>query len=79
MTTNPDREREDRVVAHLRAHGLLGAEANRERRTPQRWRAPVIAAAAVLVLAVLSVIADRRFKPAPPSEPAVTPTLLVWY
>jgi len=79
MTTNPDREREDRVVAHLRTHGLLGAEANRERRTPQRWRAPVIAAAAVLVLAVLSVIADRTLRPVPPSEPAATPTLLVWY
>jgi hypothetical protein len=78
MNTNEDRVREDRVVAHLRAHGLLGGQAVRDVARP-RWRGPVIAAAAAVVIGVLSLIADRTLRSPAPSEPNQDPTLLIWY
>jgi len=78
MTTNEDREREDRVVAHLKSRGLLGGQAVRAV-ARSRWRVPVIAAAAVVVIGVLSLIVDRTLRSPAPSDPDQTPTLLIWY
>jgi hypothetical protein len=78
-----DSAREDRVVEHLRSHGVFGATPVAvHRRAPagrHRLRRGVIAAAAVLVLGVLGVVADRKLRPHVPSAPPDEPTLLIWY
>jgi anti-sigma-K factor RskA len=82
-----EREREDRVVAHLRRHGAFGGvnvpapgDANQGTRPAlRRWRVPMIAAAAAVVLGVLSVIADRSRRAEPPVVTAEAPQLLIWY
>lgn len=82
-----EREREDRVVAHLRQHGVFGGarmpapeDADQGTRpTLRRWRVPMIAAAAAVVLGVLSVIADRTRRAEPPVVTAEAPQLLIWY
>jgi hypothetical protein len=83
-----DPAQEDRTVEYLRSHGVFGVPsavtpihiADSPRRTSGRWRAPLIAAAAVLLFAFISVLASRKPRPATYDMPqASSPRLLVWY
>lgn len=84
-----DRAQEDRTVEYLRANGVFGIRAKATasepstapQRIPNKWRVPIIAAAAAVLITFISAVVDFTNEPAPEVEtPATsTPRLLVWY
>ncbi|HYV99535.1 MAG TPA: hypothetical protein VE967_18905 [Gemmatimonadaceae bacterium] len=84
MTHDPraDRIREDRTVEFLRTHGFFAGavQSSRKERRAARWRIPLIAAAAAIVIAAVSIVADRtaRQSQSHVAQPAA-PKLIIWY
>jgi hypothetical protein len=88
--TPVDRVQEDRTVEYLRSQGVFSGRAARTSADvtplpppatmPNKWRVTMIAAAAAVLLAFISVLVDRPPQSADePPAPNSTPKLLVWY
>jgi hypothetical protein len=83
-----DRAQEDRTVEFLRSRGVFRGRAmlatvDAAALPPRRnkWRVPVIAAAAAVLLAFITMLAERIARPPAGDTPpnVATPRLLIWY